>query len=348
MLAIKGPDEMKIFQTYSGEHQRSYLANGVIPYDYSKNRGTEYEIFKDISQNAGVYLRDTDAWGVLSWKFEVKCHIGLNHFQQQAEKILNEGADCVFINPMIGAEAIFSNVWEQGVAHGHSGIEQMMPFLVERCYMKPEDLFMSSKTFAFCNFFVARKIFWHRYFDYVDSVLADLEIDAVGGGVAGKVAEGPSHYSKNPTFTMRPFIVERLFSTFLPQSGLEVKSTSLDLDIYKAKFGNLLGNTLYQLSSLKNGCGGLGGLSYSGWKSLSRKLIMGRSFLTVMQLDDPDIEIADVGMAVSSPDNPPEKALTGEVVTSSHKLDSPDLEIPAVGGSGKLLGEQRWCGVRQG
>lgn len=37
-----------------------------------------------------------------------------------------------------------------------------------------------------------------------------------------------------------------------------------------------------------------------------------------------------------------------EELTSSHKLDSPDLEIPAVGGSGKLPGEQRWCGVRQG
>ena len=35
-------------------------------------------------------------------------------------------------------------------------------------------------------------------------------------------------------------------------------------------------------------------------------------------------------------------------LTSSHKLDSPDLEIPAVGGSGKLPSEQRWCGVRQG
>ncbi len=37
------------------------------------------------------------------------------------------------------------------------------------------------------------------------------------------------------------------------------------------------------------------------------------------------------------------KKETGDV-TSSHKLDSPDLEIPAVGGSGELPGEQRWCG----
>ena len=36
------------------------------------------------------------------------------------------------------------------------------------------------------------------------------------------------------------------------------------------------------------------------------------------------------------------------LLTCSHKLDRPDLEIPGVGGSGKLPGEQRWRGVRQG
>ncbi len=288
---------MKIFQTYSGEHQRSYLANGVIPYDYSKNQGTEYEIFKDISQNAREYLRGADAWGVLSWKFEVKCHIGLQHFREEAQKILNEGADCVFINPMIGAEAVFSNVWEQGVACGHTGIERMLPFLIEHLYIKSEDLFMSSDIFAFCNFFVARESFWRRYFDYVDSVLADLETDARRGGAAGRVAEGPSYYAKNLSFKMRPFIVERLFSSFIPKSGLTVESIKLDREVYKAKFGALLGNTLHQLSNMKNQCRSQADASRSRWEGLSRHIINGPGFFALMHLDDPDIRISDVGLA---------------------------------------------------
>jgi hypothetical protein len=289
---------MKIFQTYSGEHQRAYLADGVIPYDYSKNRGTEYEIFKAVNKNGHEYLRGMDAWGVLSWKFEVKCHVSLHQFQREAEQLLAEGADCVFINPMIGAEAVFSNVWEQGVACGHTGIEKMVPFLIERLYLRPADLFMPSDIFAFCNFFVARKKFWCRYFDYVDSVLADLRLDARQGGATGKLAEGPSYYSKNPSYTMTPFIVERLFSSFLPQSGLDVRSISPDLAVYKAKFGALLGNTLHRLSMLKN-CRGNDNydLCIDRWKELSQQLTLGRSFITLMHLDDPDIEIATVGLA---------------------------------------------------
>ncbi len=295
--AMKEPNQMKIFQTYSGEHQRSYLANGVIPYDYSRNQGTEYEIFKEISQNAGAYLSGTDAWGVLSWKFEVKCHIGLQYFQEQAEKLLREGADCVFINPMIGAEAVFSNVWEQGVACGHAGIERILPFLVEHHYLKPKDLFMSSEIFAFCNFFVARENFWCRYFDYVDNVLIDLERDARLGGLAGALSEGPSHYAKNPSFTMRPFIVERLFSSFIPQSGLTVRSIKLDREVYKAKFGALLGNTLHQLSNMKNQCRSQADATRPRWEELSRHIIAGPGFFALMHLDDPDIRISDVGLA---------------------------------------------------
>jgi hypothetical protein len=297
LYAFKELGTMKIFQTYSGERQRSFLANGVIPYDYSRNQGTEYEIFKDIVENAGSYLSGTDAWGVLSWKFEVKCHIGLQQFQERAEQLLKGGADCVFINPMIGAEAVFSNVWEQGVACGHTGIERMVPFLIEHLYMKPEHLFMPSDIFAFCNFFVARDKFWRRYFDFVDNVLADLETDARLGGAAGRLAEGPSHYIKNPSFSMRPFIVERLFSSFIPQSGLEVRGVNVGPEVYKAKFGSLLGNTLYRLSMLKNRPTVQDFGDRIRWERLSRQIIAGRSFINLMHLDDPDIDMAGLGMA---------------------------------------------------
>jgi hypothetical protein len=290
---------MKIFQTYSGPRQQSYLASGVIPYDYSGNGGTEYEIFKDVSRNGGAHLKSQDAWGVLSWKFDIKCHISVQQFKTLAQPLLNDGADCVFINPMVGAEAVFNNVWEQGVAYGHTGIERMLPFLIDRLYIKPEDLFMSAEIFAFCNFFIARERFWRRYFDYVDGVLADLEFDARMGGAAGILAAGPSHYVKNPALSMKPFIVERLFSSFLPQSNLDVRCVRLDLSVYKAKFGALLGNTLYRLSCLKNRSEAPSCATRVRWGNLARQITSGPSLMTIMHLDDPDIYIADVGLAAA-------------------------------------------------
>jgi hypothetical protein len=287
---------MKIFQTYSGARQKAFLADGVVPYDYSRNKGTEYEIFKDVSKNGRSYLSGEEVWGVLSWKFDVKCHIGLHQFRREAELLIEDGADCVFINPMIGAEAVFSNVWEQGVAYGHKGMERMVPFLVERLYLRPVDMLMFSDTFAFCNFFVARDRFWRHYFNFVDSVLADLEMDDLNGGEAGLLASGPSHYSKQPTLSMTPFIVERLFSTFVPQSGLKVRSIGLGVDVYKAKFGALLGNTLHMLSALKNVRDKRGGDDHLRWVQLSRELISGRGMLMMMHLDDPDIGLVDIGL----------------------------------------------------
>ncbi len=286
---------LKIYQTYSGAAQRSYLAPGSIPYDYSSNAGTEYEIFKAIHAQA----KPSGPWGVLSWKFDVKCHISLQAFEAAARLHFEQGADCVFINPMIGAEAVFANVWEQGIACGHEGLEKMIPFLADRLYLRPQDLFMPRIVFAFCNYFIATDRFWSRYFDFVDSVLTDLDLEAQRGAAVGLIAQGPSNYSKNPKLSMQPFVVERLFSTFIPQSGLDVRSIDLDLPVYKAKFGALLGNTLHQLSTLKNQTQHDPALSRTRWEQLARQLIAGRSFLTLMHLDDPDLAIADVGLAAA-------------------------------------------------
>jgi hypothetical protein len=185
------------------------------------------------------------------------------------------------------------------VVYGHKGMECMMPFLIERLYLRPEDLFMPCTVFAFCNFFVARKRFWQRYFDYVDNILIDLAADALKGGVAGEFAEGPSHYAKNPSFTMKPFIVERLFSSFLPQSGLTVCGINLDQTDYKAKFGALLGNTLFQLSALKNQARRQGEENHIRWERLSRKLTAGVSLMTLMNLDDPDFDLVEVGLSAA-------------------------------------------------
>jgi hypothetical protein len=51
---------------------------------------------------------------------------------------------------------------------------------------------------------------------------------------------------------MKPFIIERLFSTFIQNSEFKVASFTYGKGFYEYKFGGQFGGFLYQLSALKN------------------------------------------------------------------------------------------------
>lgn len=289
---------MKIYQSYTGTQQQGFLSPDTLPYDYRDNPGTEYEIFKTLHRELGDIQ---EPWGVLSWKFELKTHISVAEFKAQAQQAFDNGAQCVFVNPMISAESVFTNVWEQGIVTGHSGIEALVPFLMERGYLRMTDLFMPRSTFALCNYFVAKPAFWARYFDYVDAVLLDLEEEARNGTPVGVVYAGSGHYGRQPGLSMKPFIVERLLSGFIAQSGLPVHAIELSLPTYKHKFGNLLGNTLHRLSVMKNEQDPAKmQASRSRWLTLSKQLLQSRAYrMAIPVVDDPAAEIALLGLSAA-------------------------------------------------
>lgn len=286
---------MKVFQTYSGAAEKYFLSQSVTPYDYTGNGGTEYDIFKDIYSK----VADDEPWGALSWKFEIKTHIAVDDFIKSAEELFRSGAECVFINPMIGAEAVFRNVWEQGVLCGHTGMDKIISFLTKEGCIDGIDQMMGRDVFSFCNFFIARKSFWKKYFTYVDGVLALLADQANSGSPCGRAYAGPGFYAKNPKLSMKPFIIERLFSSFLSRGDTSFSRIELDHDIYKYKFGTLLGNTLRTLSDQKNiERNSSEDRSCYRWGQAREMILSGRSLITLMHLDDPDISLVDVGLTV--------------------------------------------------
>ena len=50
--------------------------------------------------------------GLVSWKFEHKSPISLHAFHSFCQTAFAAGADCAFIDPMIGNEAVYANGWE--------------------------------------------------------------------------------------------------------------------------------------------------------------------------------------------------------------------------------------------
>ena len=243
---------MKLYQSYINEHQKSYLSKNTIPYDASGNtqgNQREYELFKKIQKE--LQKLETEAWGLVSWKFEHKCQIPITDFISFAEDRLQNGYECAFINPMIGNEALYINVWEQGVHSGHYGMDKIAQFLQKN--MGPFfDCYMDKSVFSLCNYFVAKPVFWKNYFAFVDQSISSLEAEASAGTEIGSIYSGSSHYARDEALSMKPFILERLLSSFLCSTDLKKVSYDYKIDQYHDKFGKRLGDFLYKHSEKKN------------------------------------------------------------------------------------------------
>lgn len=243
---------MKLFQSFVNEHQRSYLSEQTIPVDASSNtedNQREYELFKKVlTHNPEL---EAEPWGMVSWKFEHKCLIAPDEFIKFAQNKLDAGYECVFINPMIGNEALYMNVWEQGAHCGHVGLDKVATFLASQLGGRITAI-MGKKSFAFCNYFIATPTFWKKYFEFTDHALKLLENEAMNNTDAGQIYNGSAHYYRDTAVSMRPFVIERLLSSFIEGTALKCTGYVYRIEQYHAKFGTQLGSFLFKLSELKN------------------------------------------------------------------------------------------------
>jgi hypothetical protein len=242
---------MKLFQAYLDDRQLGWVSDRAVPFDCSDNIGRdtrEYELFKKIA--ARKLYGDSEHWGLVSWKFEHKCQIPLADFADFCADRFSEGYDCAFINPMIGNEAFFMNVWEQG-SYAHNGMEQIALYLYRTLGYRTKR-WMSTDSFAMCNYFVANEKFWTAYFAFVDTALHRLEQEARQRSPIGQIYQNNAGYGGDREATMRPFVIERLLSTFMVSDhGLKIATYPFPRSHYQKKFGEQLGGFLYELSTLK-------------------------------------------------------------------------------------------------
>lgn len=242
---------IKLYQPYFSEDEKNTLSSNVIPWDAgsnTENSTREYELFKQIAKEN---LETTEPWGLVSRKFTHKSLLAIEDFHHFIEQKFSEGYDCVFINPMIGIEALHLNVWQQGVQCGHAGLDKIIEFL-EASLALPLNAPMDKNTFAFCNYFVAKPSFWSSYFSFVDKTIALLDQEVAKGSEVGAIYSGTGSYHRDGNITMKPFVIERLFSTFIQYHEFKVSSFNYGKNFYEVKFGGKFGEFLFQLSALKN------------------------------------------------------------------------------------------------
>jgi hypothetical protein len=295
---------LTLYQSYIGEHQHSFISPIAVAYDAGANIGEdqrEYELFKAISaQRKG----NREPWGLISWKFCLKSLISVEEFYQFAASLFRSGHDCVFINPMIGYEAIFLNVWEQWAA-GDARLAKVNLFLNEIVGTK---IFapMTRNCFCACNYFAATPDFWKSYFSFVDEVLKELDRQASQRTEVGLIYLAKGKQTRDRELTKQPFIIERLFSTFLLMSpSIRYSGYVHSVDLYKRKFGERLGHILYKLSEMKNtALNENNNEMLSQWHRLRLSILTSPTVAVVTNLDDPPVKFlsSDFASLLGSPE----------------------------------------------
>lgn len=317
---------MKLYQSYIGEYQRSCVAADALPLDAQANSGSdqrEYELLKAIDARRDP--ADQEPWGLISWKFQHKTLVAPEAFLTFAQQQFAAGVDCVFINPMIGHEAIYLSVWE----HRHKGMDRIQEFLQQRLgdgVLSP----MGVGHFAFCNYFIANNRFWRAYFAFVDDVLAGLDEEVRRQSEVGLVYAGSAGYSRDAEVTMRPFIIERLFSSFLISTpGLAVAHFGVDPALFRRKFGDRLGDLLHRLSVLKNeSLEREDRHQLEAWNRMRLAILKGQEKFMVWHMDD----------ALALYTTPEYRAFMGEKFARGQRCSEAGREVASRDDSGAVAG----------
>lgn len=202
--------KIDVHQIYYRDELKEYLDPAFIPYDNSKGNSKwfEYGVFRR------EYLAGTpqkaDYTGFVSWKFNKKTGITGEEFLSFLRRY--PGYDVYFINPYEADALCFQNVWYQGEYYHPGSLAFTQKILNKIGYdISLESLVMPWSVTAFCNYWVASPKFWERYMRFTEPVYDYIE---------NKLTPEESAFIQQPADAKIqadyiPFIMERLFSTYL-------------------------------------------------------------------------------------------------------------------------------------
>ena len=203
--------DIKIYEILYGENQR--LTDASFTGFKVENYQPEWREFRHLIDyyRAGGYLKH-DFSGLFSPKFSLKTKIMGCEFLEFCQK--NSSADVIFINPFPQIEHIYFNVWEQGecwhpgLINAANTLLSNVGFNIDVSCIKRQ----TSRELLFSNFWVGNEKFWSQYIgDFLNPIALYLESES--GRMLSQDLNKPTYHTTDCGYL--PFIIERLFSTFL-------------------------------------------------------------------------------------------------------------------------------------
>ncbi|SDQ32733.1 hypothetical protein SAMN05443245_0931 [Paraburkholderia fungorum] len=180
--------------------------------DNSRPQWREFKILVDMYRN-GDHLQHNFT-GLFSPKFTLKAKMSGARFLEFVQRHSN--ADVCFINPFPQLAYWSYNVWMQG-EHAHPGLKKAAQALLDASGV---DLSIQHaarngpQSLLYCNFWVGSRRFWQDYVGGVLLPIADFLDANPAHAAAVAVMTDTTHTDPAPFL---PFIIERLFSTYISQ-----------------------------------------------------------------------------------------------------------------------------------
>jgi hypothetical protein len=235
---------VKIHQIYYLDSQRPFLDPAFIPYDNRENarpQWAEYHVFQ--KEYAARPCPDGEYLGYFSWKFGAKTRLSGRRFIKFIAE--SPGADVYFVNPYPLHGRLFKSVWEQGEFY-HPGILRFSESIIRRAGYAFDltSLVNDDSSLLFCNYWVGNNTFWNRYMRFASDVERVLlnELTPAEQAFLHSTAD-----LERKTLSHIPFILERLFSTLVPNApDLTYRAYRYSAADLRARYGAVRG-TLFRL-----------------------------------------------------------------------------------------------------
>ena len=184
-----------------------------LPLEIRDNRAAAWREFRMLVDmyRSGIH-RQHVATGLFSPKFALKARITAEQFTAFVDA--QPDCDVWFINPFPQLAYWSFNVWMQG-EHAHPGLREAAQALLDEAgigWQLSEVPRQGNGTLSYCNFWVGSPRFWEAYVGQVLVPIADFLENNPDHPVARAVMIDTTHTDPAPFL---PFIIERLFSTYL-------------------------------------------------------------------------------------------------------------------------------------
>jgi len=204
-----------IYQIYYDEESKSRLDPGFTPLDNSNNPRPDWREYWPIRNFfLNTVLNADELYGIFSPLFYGKTRLDSATVRQFIDS--NPGHDVYSFSPFRQDSACYLNIFEHGDSY-HPGMVNLTDAFLRSLGVEIDfhRLVMDLRTTIFCNYFVAKPVFWEKWFALTEHL---FHITEDSNNPLGREINAMTRY-KQATLNMKVFIIERIASLILSQDS---------------------------------------------------------------------------------------------------------------------------------